>query len=67
MMSRGVDGIIINRVALARRGQGLRTELTHLGRFVVCVGWRSRLAARHGANIHWRRCLNILRVFGAIT
>jgi glycerophosphoryl diester phosphodiesterase len=35
MMSRGVDGIITNQVALARQVQELRAKLTPLGRFVV--------------------------------
>ena len=35
MMSRGVDGIITNQVALARQVQDLRVKLTPLGRFVV--------------------------------
>ena len=35
MMSRGVDGIITDQVALARQVLELRAKLTPLGRFVV--------------------------------
>lgn len=35
MMSRGVDGIITNQVALARQVQDLRAKLTLLGRVVL--------------------------------
>jgi glycerophosphoryl diester phosphodiesterase len=35
MMSRGVDGIITDRVALANRVKELRADLTPTGRFVI--------------------------------
>ncbi len=38
MMSRGVDGIITNDVALAHRVKDLRASLTPLGRLVVWLG-----------------------------
>jgi len=43
MMSRGVDGIITNQVALARQVQDLRVKLTPLGRFVVWMAGESGL------------------------
>jgi glycerophosphoryl diester phosphodiesterase len=43
MMSRGVDGIITNQVALARRVQDLRVKLTPLGRFVLWMAGESGL------------------------
>ena len=43
MMSRGVDGIITNQVALARQVQDLRAKLTPLGRFVVWMAGEAGL------------------------
>ena len=43
MMSRGVDGIITDKVALARRVQEFREKLTPLGRFVVWMAGESGL------------------------
>ena len=43
MMSRGIDGIITNRVALARQVQELRTKLTPLGCFVVWMAGEAGL------------------------
>jgi len=43
MMSRGVDGIITNQVALARQVQDLRANLTPLGRFVVWMAGEAGL------------------------
>jgi hypothetical protein len=37
MMSRGVDGIITDRVALANHIKQLRAEVTPVGRFVVWI------------------------------
>jgi len=37
MMSRGVDGIITDRVALANRVKELRAEATPIGRFIVWI------------------------------
>jgi glycerophosphoryl diester phosphodiesterase len=43
MMSRGVDGIITDEVALARHVQDLRAKLTPLGRLVVWLAGESGL------------------------
>lgn len=43
MMSRGVDGIITDRVALARQVQGLREDLTPLGRLVIWLAGEAGL------------------------
>jgi glycerophosphoryl diester phosphodiesterase len=43
MMSRGVDGIITDKVALARQVQEIRVKLTPLGRFVVWMAGESGL------------------------
>ena len=43
MMSRGVDGIITDQVALARKVQELRAKLTPLGRFVVWMAGETGL------------------------
>ena len=43
MMSRGVDGIITNQVALAHRVQDLRAKLTPLGRFIVWMAGEAGL------------------------
>lgn len=43
MMSRGVDGIITNQVALARQVQALREQLTPLGRLVLWMAGESGL------------------------
>ena len=43
MMSRGVDGIITDRVALARQVQELRATLTPLGRFVIWMAGEAGL------------------------
>jgi glycerophosphoryl diester phosphodiesterase len=37
MMSRGVDGIITDRVALANRVKDLRAEVTPVGRFIIWI------------------------------
>lgn len=37
MMSRGVDGIITDRVALARQVRDLRSEVTPAGRFIIWI------------------------------
>ena len=37
MMSRGVDGIITDRVALAAKVQDLREQVTPLGRFIIWI------------------------------
>ena len=37
MMSRGADGIITDRVALAKRVKELRTEVTPVGRFIIWI------------------------------
>ena len=43
MMSRGVDGIITDQVALARQVLELRAKLTPLGRFVVWMAGETGL------------------------
>jgi glycerophosphoryl diester phosphodiesterase len=43
MMSRGVDGIITDRVALARQVRELRAKFTPLGRFVVWMAGETGL------------------------
>jgi len=43
MMSRGVDGIITDQVALARKVQELRAKLTPIGRFVVWMAGETGL------------------------
>jgi len=43
MMSRGVDGIITDRVALANRVQELREEVTPVGRFIVWMAGEAGL------------------------
>jgi glycerophosphoryl diester phosphodiesterase len=43
MMSRGVDGIITNQVAMARQVQDLRAKLTPLGRLVVWMAGEAGL------------------------
>ena len=43
MMSRGVDGIITDQVALARQVQELRAKLTPFGRFVVWIAGETGL------------------------
>jgi glycerophosphoryl diester phosphodiesterase len=43
MMSRGVDGIITDRVALVRQVQEVRAKLTPLGRFVIWMAGESGL------------------------
>jgi glycerophosphoryl diester phosphodiesterase len=43
MMSRGVDGIITDQVALARRVKELREALTPLGRFIVWMAGETGL------------------------
>jgi hypothetical protein len=43
MMSRGVDGIITDEVALARHVQDLRAMLTPLGRLVVWLAGETGL------------------------
>ena len=43
MMSRGVDGIITDKVALARQVQDFREKLTPLGRFVLWMAGESGL------------------------
>ncbi len=43
MMSRGVDGIITDRVALARQVQDLRAELSPVGRFIVWMAGEAGL------------------------
>ena len=37
MMSRGADGIITDRVALANRVKELRAEVTPVGRFIIWI------------------------------
>ena len=37
MMSRGVDGIITDRVATATRVKELRAEVTPVGRFIIWI------------------------------
>ena len=37
MMSRGVDGIITDRVALAQQIRALRAEVTPVGRFIIWI------------------------------
>ncbi len=43
MMSRGVDGIITDEVAIARQVKEVRAELTPLGRFIVWLAGESGL------------------------
>ena len=43
MMSRGVDGIITDEVALARHVQDVRAKVTPLGRFVIWVAGETGL------------------------
>ena len=43
MMSRGVDGIITDQVALARQVLEMRAKLTLLGRFVVWMAGETGL------------------------
>ena len=43
MMSRGVDGIITDRVALARQVQDLRAKVTPFGRFVIWMAGEAGL------------------------
>lgn len=43
MLSRGVDGFITDRVALARRVQDLREDLTPLGRLVIWLAGEAGL------------------------
>lgn len=43
MMSRGVDGIITNRVALARQVQEVRAHLSPLGRFIIWMAGEAGL------------------------
>ena len=47
MMSRGVDGIITNRVTLAHQVMDLRAILSPLGRFIVWLAGEAGLL--HGA------------------
>ncbi len=43
MMSRGVDGIITNKVALANQVKGLRAQVTPVGRFIIWMAGESGL------------------------
>ena len=43
MMSRGADGIITDRVALANRVKELRTEVTPVGRFIIWIAGETGL------------------------
>ena len=50
MMSRGADGIITDRVALANRVKALRAEVTPVGRFIIWIAAETGLLRGMEAN-----------------